>query len=165
MLCVTVTADTTSELRARRDAAGEGDLVELRLDSVRDPDVAGALADRRCPVIVTCRPIWEGGWFKGAEEKRRALLTEALNLGAEYVDIEWRAGFDDLVRSRRGRNIVLSMHDFAERLPTWSIDSGRCVPPARRLSSWPSWPSVFATRSRCSQSGVKHHRAHPRRSS
>ena len=112
MLCVTVTADTTSELRARRDAAGEGDLVELRLDSVRDPDVAGALADRRCPVIITCRPVWEGGWFKGTEEKRRALLAEALNLGAEYVDIEWRAGFDDLVRSRRGRNIVLSMHDF-----------------------------------------------------
>ena len=111
-LCVTVTADTTTELRARRDAAKEADLVELRLDSVSDPDVAGALADRHCPVIVTCRPSWEGGGFSGSEEERRALLREALNLGAEYVDIEWRAGFDELVQERRGRNIVLSMHDF-----------------------------------------------------
>ena len=112
LLCVSVTAETTNELRARRDTAAEADLVELRLDSVKDPDVAGALVDRRCPVIVTCRPVWEGGWFRGSEEERRTLLAEALNLGAEYVDIEWRGGLDDLVRQRRGRNIVLSMHDF-----------------------------------------------------
>ena len=112
LLCVSVTAETTRELRVRRDTAAEADLVELRLDSVKDPDVAGALVDRRCPVIVTCRPAWEGGWFRGSEEERRTLLAEALNLGAEYVDIEWRGGLDDLVRQRRGRNIVLSMHDF-----------------------------------------------------
>ena len=112
LLCVSVTAETTTELRARRDTAAEADLVELRLDSVKDPDVAGALVDRRCPVIVTCRPVWEGGWFRGSEEERCTLLAEALNLGAEYVDIEWRGGLDDLVRQRRGRNIVLSMHDF-----------------------------------------------------
>ena len=41
---------------ARRDAVADADLVELRLDSVSDPDVAGALAGRRPPVIVTCRP-------------------------------------------------------------------------------------------------------------
>ena len=33
-LCATVTADTTAELRVRRDAAAQADLVELRLDSV-----------------------------------------------------------------------------------------------------------------------------------
>ena len=33
-------------------------------------------------------------------------------MGADFVDVEWRAGFDDLIRARRGRNIVLSAHDF-----------------------------------------------------
>jgi 3-dehydroquinate dehydratase / shikimate dehydrogenase len=113
-VCVTVTAPTTAELRRRRDeAANQGaDLVELRLDTVADPDVAAALADRRTPVIVTCRPQWEGGSFAGAEEERKRLLAQAIAAGAEYVDLEWRAGFDDLIARASGRGIVLSMHDY-----------------------------------------------------
>src|SRR5688572_8534983 len=97
LLCVTVTAPTMAELCRRRDEAAEADLVELRLDSVSDPDVARALAGRRRPVVITCRPRWEGGGFNGSEEERRHILADALALGAEYVDIEWRARFDDLV--------------------------------------------------------------------
>jgi 3-dehydroquinate dehydratase / shikimate dehydrogenase len=112
LLCVTVTAPTTAELRRQRDEVADADLIELRLDSVSDPDVAGALAGRRRPVIVTCRPEWEGGRFKGAEEDRRRILADALALGAEYVDIESRARFDDLVSHSGGRRVVLSYHDF-----------------------------------------------------
>lgn len=112
-LCVTVTAPTTLELRRLRDEAAKvADLVELRLDSVRDPDVAGALADRRSPVIVTCRPEWEGGRFGGSEEERKRILADALAAGAEYVDVEWRSAFDDLIARQSGRRIILSMHDF-----------------------------------------------------
>lgn len=111
-LCATVTADTTAELRARRDAVEDADLVELRLDSVQDPDVEGALAGRLTPVLVTCRPTWEGGGFAGSEEERRGILTRALALGAEWVDLEWSGDFGPLIAERGGRNIVLSMHDF-----------------------------------------------------
>jgi 3-dehydroquinate dehydratase/shikimate dehydrogenase len=116
LLCVTLTATTTAELRRKRDEVDEADLVELRLDSVGDPSVAGALAGRRRPVIVTCRPTWEGGRFTGSEEERRRILADALALGAEYVDIEWRAGFSELVQAAGGRRIVLSAHDF-DRVP------------------------------------------------
>jgi 3-dehydroquinate dehydratase / shikimate dehydrogenase len=112
LLCVTVTAPTMAELRQRRDAVTGADLVELRLDSVSDPSAAGALEGRRCPVIVTCRPRWEGGHFAGSEGERRQILNEALDRGADYVDIEFRAGFDDLIRAHGGRRIVLSLHDF-----------------------------------------------------
>jgi 3-dehydroquinate dehydratase/shikimate dehydrogenase len=112
LLCVTVTAPTLAELRQRRDAVGDADLIELRLDSVSDPDVAGALAGRTRPVIVTCRPEWEGGSFAGSEEERRRILEDALALGAEYVDLEWRAGFHDLIAKTHGRRIVLSSHDY-----------------------------------------------------
>jgi 3-dehydroquinate dehydratase/shikimate dehydrogenase len=113
LLCVTVTAGTTVELCAERDAVADADLVELRLDTVRDPTPAAALAGRRRPVIVTCRPTWEGGFFTGSEEERKRILADALALGAEFVDIEWRAGFDDLIAQTGGRRIVLSSHDFA----------------------------------------------------
>ncbi|MGE0450152.1 MAG: shikimate dehydrogenase [Vicinamibacterales bacterium] len=107
-----MSAPTTAELRRRRDAAEGADLVELRLDSVSDADVAAALAGRRCPVIVTCRPTWEGGAFAGSEEERLGLLEQALQLGAEYVDVEWKAAFAGLVASAPDR-IVLSSHDFS----------------------------------------------------
>ena len=112
LLCETVTGQTMAELLTARDAADTADMVELRLDGVEGVDVAGALAGRRRPVVVTCRPTWEGGRFDGAEEDRRSLLRRALALGAEYVDVEWRAGFDDLLRGYAAR-VVLSAHDFA----------------------------------------------------
>ena len=113
LVCITVTAPTMAELRRRRDEVEDADLIELRLDSVDDPDAAGALAGRRGPVLITCRPAWEGGTFAGSEEKRKQILQEALALGAEYVDIEWRARFDDVIAQRSGRGVVVSTHDFS----------------------------------------------------
>lgn len=101
-------------LRRGRDAAEQADIVELRLDTVDRPDPLGAVEGRRCPVVVTCRAAWEGGHFTGSEEERERILSEAQAAGAEYVDVEARAGFADaIVHRRRGRGVVLSMHDFA----------------------------------------------------
>jgi 3-dehydroquinate dehydratase/shikimate dehydrogenase len=101
-----------AELIAARDAATAGDMVELRLDGVADVNVRGALARRRLPVVVTCRPSWEGGRFEASEETRRAWLAEALDLGADYVDVEWAAGFADVI-SKDPARVVVSSHDFA----------------------------------------------------
>jgi 3-dehydroquinate dehydratase/shikimate dehydrogenase len=116
LLCETVTGDTMAQLLAARDAAAAADvgvdIVELRLDGVKDLDVAGALHGCRARVIATCRPTWEGGRFDGSEDTRRQLLERALAAGADYVDVEWKARFDDFVQANRSR-VVLSSHDFA----------------------------------------------------
>lgn len=111
-LCVTVAASTMAELRRRRDQAPGDTLVELRLDAVDRPDVAGALEGRRRPVLITCRPRWEGGGFDGSEEERLALLEQAVAQGAEYVDIEWAALTPTFGGGGRHR-LVVSMHDFS----------------------------------------------------
>ncbi|MEO8070716.1 MAG: type I 3-dehydroquinate dehydratase, partial [Acidobacteriota bacterium] len=104
------------ELRERRDRARLADIVELRLDGVADIDVAGALEGRLRPVIVTCRPAWEGGRFDGAEEDRLRILGDAARLGAEYVDVEWQA--DRRALRVDGRTaLVLSHHDFSGIAP------------------------------------------------
>jgi 3-dehydroquinate dehydratase/shikimate dehydrogenase len=110
-ICETVTASTMTELRHARDRAVAADLVELRLDGVRDLDVAGALDGRSKPVIVTCRPVWEGGAFRGSETERLRLLRRAIDLGAEFVDVEWRADRSALTSTDRTR-LVISLHDF-----------------------------------------------------
>ena len=111
LLCETVTGRTTPELIAARDAARGVDMVELRLDGVSALNVEQALKGRRLPVVVTCRPTWEGGRFEGPEEDRRRVLASALCAGAEYVDVELAAGFDDMIRAH-GERVIVSMHDF-----------------------------------------------------
>lgn len=36
------------------------------------------------------RAQWEGGLWKGSEETRQDVLLQAVNLGAEYVDVEFK---------------------------------------------------------------------------
>ena len=76
--------------------------------------MARLLANRPCPVIVTHRPVREGGRFDGPEEERIALLQRAIDLGADYVDVE----LDSISRIRRnGRTqVIVSHHDF-QRVP------------------------------------------------
>jgi 3-dehydroquinate dehydratase/shikimate dehydrogenase len=127
LLVATVTAPTMAELRLRRDAVGDADLIELRLDTVSDPDVAGALEGRRTPVVVTCRAKWEGGGFEGSESERRTILERALQLGAEYVDVEFKAGFArELISLTGGKRIVVSVHDF-DGVPADLIDRARSM--------------------------------------
>lgn len=111
-LCATVTADTMADLCRHRDAVAGAELVELRLDGVRDADPVRALAGRRTPVILTCRSRHEGGCFDGPETERVALLRRAWEHGAEWVDIEASADTADLMVLSGGRRVVLSWHDF-----------------------------------------------------
>src|ERR1044071_5309451 len=114
-LCQTVAGRSMAEILAAREAADTSpgvDLVELRVDGVADLDIAGILRGRRKPAIVTCRPAWEGGRFDGSEEERQRILRGALDGGAEFVDVEWKAGFNDLVRLAPAR-VVLSSHHSA----------------------------------------------------
>ncbi|MEE3138251.1 MAG: type I 3-dehydroquinate dehydratase [Acidobacteriota bacterium] len=112
-VCVTVTATTTDQLRRQRDAAVEADLIELRLDGVKDLDVSGALQGRLKPAIVTCRSVQDGGSFDGGEEARRRIIAEALECGAEFVDIEWDGSPDSRIAAHKSRT-VLSYHQFSE---------------------------------------------------
>jgi 3-dehydroquinate dehydratase/shikimate dehydrogenase len=111
-----VTGQTMAELVRARDEATHGDMVVLRLDGVTDLDVAGALQGRRVPVVVTCRPTWEGGRFDGSEEERARILARAIEAGAEYVDVEWRAtqssGDFASIGTRDSARLVVSSHDF-----------------------------------------------------
>jgi len=111
-----VRGQSLAELRAARDRVQAAEMVELRLDGVADLDVAGALAGRTKPVIATCRAAWEGGQFDGSETERLRILADAIRLGAEFVDVEWRADRSGLPGNDRTQ-IVLSHHDFGGMPP------------------------------------------------
>jgi 3-dehydroquinate dehydratase/shikimate dehydrogenase len=113
-LCVSLTDDTTAATLARmRELAPLADLFEVRADLVRDLDPGALLAARAKPLLFTCRPESEGGRFPDRDQKaRRLLLSEAVERGFDLVDVEARAGFDDVVAAKAGHGLVLSWHDF-----------------------------------------------------
>lgn len=112
-LCITVIGRDSDAIRQARVAAeADADLVELRLDSMSSPDPEAALAGRRKPAIVTCRPLREGGMFDGPEEARLRILARAQALGAEFVDIEWDIRPETFVAARSGKGVIVSRHDF-----------------------------------------------------
>jgi len=90
------------------------DLVELRLDYIEGADVARLLAAKRGEVIVTNRPVREGGKYERDEGERLRTLSAASELGADYVDVELDS-VDGFERSGSAK-LIVSYHDF-ERTP------------------------------------------------
>jgi len=128
-VCVPVMAATNEAAIARmKRAFSVADLVEIRLDAIRKPDLARLLRERRGPVLVTNRSAAEGGAFRGSEAERVAFLERAADLGAQYVDVE--AATEG--RLIRGLRKTLAEHRGATKLVvSWHDRAG--TPPARAL--------------------------------
>ena len=112
-LCVVLTETTTAAMAARMaELAPLADLFEIRADYVRDLDLQALLRARTRPILFTYRVESEGGRIPDADaDRRRAVLLEAARLGFDLVDVEARAGFDDVVAARSKGGLVLSWHD------------------------------------------------------
>jgi 3-dehydroquinate dehydratase/shikimate dehydrogenase len=71
------------------NAAGQGDLLEIRLDRFgKAPEVGEILAHKPRPVVMSCRRTQDGGFWEGTEEERLAILRQCIVSKADYVEIE-----------------------------------------------------------------------------
>jgi len=120
-ICLTI-VETTMEkaLRAIGRANRLADLIELRVDYLKNPALDLLLNAGEKPSIVTNRRKEEGGRYRGDEQSRLAILREAVGLGSAFVDVELaseRSGFGELVKNRKRTRLILSSHDF-QRTPS-----------------------------------------------
>ena len=124
MICIPITAEGTGEaIEMMERAKPLADLVEFRIDRMRNPEMEKLLGVRRTPVIVTNRRREEGGGFPGTEEERVTFLVEAARLGADYVDIETETApvLKEALRrvcARSKTKRIASWHDFSGTPPT-----------------------------------------------
>lgn len=101
-------------------AAGIADLIELRLDFLRDFDFAnpGALgpllAGKHPPVILTCRSVEEGGNQLVDHQVRLRLLVDGAKRFADYCDIEAVHYAEAANHSPDLSRLIVSYHNFAE---------------------------------------------------
>ena len=118
MICIPITArspeDTISEMIS---ASKYADIVELRIDYIPELQNAEACIEESLkrkikPVIITNRPVREGGKFNGSEQDRLRLLQKAIDLGVDYVDVE----YDSIkqITRRNSSKIIISHHNFKE---------------------------------------------------
>lgn len=120
MMALAVAPHTIDEARRAMELyADQSDLIELRIDALREKDMAALLADKPCPVIVTNRPTWEGGRSEEDTPRRIEALLEADALGAEHIDCEL-ASMEHLDKSALSHaKLIVSVHDF-EGMPDFA---------------------------------------------
>jgi 3-dehydroquinate dehydratase/shikimate dehydrogenase len=120
-ICAVITEATVDAARqAIQRAATEADLIEVRLDYLRDfdftePENLRPLLDgNSLPVILTCRALDEGGQQEIDDSYRLPLLVEGAKHFADYCDIE-AAHFEKAEKlSPDLSKLILSYHNFAE---------------------------------------------------
>src|ERR1051325_6031904 len=105
-ICAVITETSVDAAREKiADAATPADLIELRLDYLRDFDFTdlaslhSLLQKRERPVIITCRAVSEGGNQTVANDTRLRLLVEGARQAADYCDIE-AAHYDEAAALR-----------------------------------------------------------------
>lgn len=116
-----ITEPTVIKARAAiQRAATMADLIELRLDYLRDFDfnaparLSSLLDGKPLPIIVTCRAVDEGGQQLIDEAVRLGLFAEALQRGADFCDIE-AAHYDEAAAARLdAERLIVSYHNFTE---------------------------------------------------
>ncbi|MBU1004351.1 MAG: shikimate dehydrogenase [Nanoarchaeota archaeon] len=116
MIAVPIAASMTKEaLKDMKEASKSADVIELRLDCIKDLGLEILLAKRIKPVIVTTRSKAEGGRSNISESRRIKLIEKAIDLGAEFVDVEFSLGSEKIKRiiSIRGKTkVIVSYHNF-----------------------------------------------------
>lgn len=113
--------DLPAELAADLFRSSEVDMLEWRLDlTTRGATLEeverglSRLSDPgRHPVLVTNRPVREGGAFDGPEAERLEILSKAARAGAEWVDLELDVPQEAIEGLQAGgAHVLLSHHDF-----------------------------------------------------
>lgn len=132
-ICAPLVPKTVPEmLHQMHLAKAQGaDVVELRVDHLTlfspDTDLPLLLSARPLPVIVTYRPIWEGGEYDGDEVPRLDALRLAINLGADFVDVELQVAPKFLAslhdRKSTGCKIIVSNHNYQTTPPAEELGS------------------------------------------
>jgi 3-dehydroquinate dehydratase/shikimate dehydrogenase len=112
-ICVSLTEETMAGLIDRmEELAPVADLFEIRADLVLDLDLLTLMRAKTRPLLLTCLPMAEGGRWLDDDPQRRLMLLEGVKRGFDYVDVNFRSKYVDVMMEKSGRGLVVSYHDL-----------------------------------------------------
>lgn len=109
-------ADTEECLGQLHEASRYVALAEVCLDLMQRFDLERIAKESPLPLVVSCRPVRERGAFSGSESERLAVLTAAMRLDVDYVDVEWDA-FERLAPPRASATRIIASRHWHEGMP------------------------------------------------
>ncbi|MED6182771.1 hypothetical protein PIB30_031877 [Stylosanthes scabra] len=124
LICAPVMADSVDVMLAdvSKAKSSGADLVEIRLDSLKtfqpSSHLPALINNRPLPLLFTYRPNWEGGMYQGDDNSRFEALRLAMDLGADYIDIELKVAnqFYDFIRGKTydKTKVIVSSHNYQQ---------------------------------------------------
>jgi 3-dehydroquinate dehydratase / shikimate dehydrogenase len=118
-ICISVAANSIKGAKADlKESEKLCDLTELRIDFIEDIDsdkLGELLSLKTKEVIVTCRSKSTGGKFTGSNEEKVKLIKQAIDNGADYVDLEIELGpeiIKGIIKNKKRAKIIVSYHNF-----------------------------------------------------
>ncbi|KAL4202573.1 hypothetical protein AMTRI_Chr02g221780 [Amborella trichopoda] len=122
LLCVPLISHSVEDMlvQMNRAKASGADLVEIRLDHLEafrpSEDLQRLLRDRPLPALVTYRPKWEGGEYEGDDHTRLDVLRLAMEMGADYIDVELQVAHDFMSsmseKKPESSKVIVSSHNY-----------------------------------------------------
>ena len=114
MICISIMAkNTDSALKRMAKADTLADMIEIRLDVMEEFDLNEIIKSATKPILVTYRSRREGGRGSAGYGTRMHLLSDAVEAGADYVDVEFKIPLEHrqrIFRNRGSSEIVVSLH-------------------------------------------------------
>lgn len=110
MICVPVFGNNDQDI-LQKIKKSSADIIEFRADKSSEFSLKKIISSCKKPIIVTNRKREEGGDFRGNESGRIKLLEDAIDFGADYIDVE-NSSYSSL--KKRGKTkIIVSYHNFS----------------------------------------------------
>lgn len=116
-----VVAAVASLEEAREAKALGADIIEMRVDLLHGDPLTIVESTYRLgvPLIITVRPEYEGGHFKGSDHDRADVFKELIPYAA-FIDVELKARtIDEIIKATRGTDTlpIVSAHNFKKTPP------------------------------------------------
>ncbi len=92
------------------------DLIEIWLGEIKKPDIKEYIRATKLPILVNCKGQEEQGSFTGKSKEKQALLLDAIQAGASYVDISADSDeeiISEIIKNKGDVKIILSKHYFS----------------------------------------------------
>lgn len=122
LICAPIMAESVDQMLVQMKRAKElgADLAEVRVDFLKNfsprNDLEALIKQCPLPTLITYRPKWEGGQYDGDENKRQKALQLAMELGADFIDIELKVAhkFYNFIRGKKPEKvkIIVSSHNY-----------------------------------------------------
>lgn len=103
--------DVKSKVKRTQTKLVEREAIDFEIDEVLSLLEAGI----ELPVILTCRPKRQGGYFPGNEQERCEILRKAIDSGVSWVDLEMdidEGKRDELASLASGKTQVICSEHF-----------------------------------------------------